>query len=132
MVSQSPDQNGNRTREKVNYFKLFYILWSFVVFFDLLWSFTIFRIPFCHLSQSIIVSKNSEMYFQRKKIIFNLSSFLMAEKMQLAFVIVKLYILKQSGLRLPNRSRLYIAAGGPTRLLTRYRPSVVPADITHA
>ena len=35
--------------------------------------------------------------------------------MHLDFVVVKLYILKQSGLRLPNRSLLcmYFAAGGP-------------------
>ena len=54
--------------------------------------------------------------------------------MQLDFIVTKLYILKQSGLRLPNRNRLwmYFAAGEPTGLLTQYRPSAVPADITHA
>ena len=47
--------------------------------------------------------------------------------MHLDFVVVKLYILKQSGLRLPNRSLLcmYFAAGGPKGLPTQYRPSAV-------
>ena len=55
-------------------------------------------------------------------------------KKQLDFMVAKFYIFNRSGLRLPNRSLLwmYFAAGGSTGLPTEYRPSAVPADITHA